>query len=199
MTQDIVITGLSKSFGEKQVLKDFSLSFPVGKTSVLMGPSGCGKTTLLRLIAGLETPDAGSILGVPERISFVFQEDRLAERLSAYRNLRLVLGKQVPKETVRQHLKELKLLEEEKKPVHTFSGGMKRRLAIARAMLYPSSLVILDEPFKGLDAALKAEVMDYVKRHRDGRTLILVSHDREEAAFMEGELTEMKLPREEET
>ena len=114
MTQDIVITGISKSFGEKQVIKDFSHVFPAGETGILMGPSGCGKTTLLRLIAGLEKADAGSIDGVPERIAFVFQEDRLAEEFSAFRNLRLVCGKTVQKETLLAHLRELGLSEEEK-------------------------------------------------------------------------------------
>ena len=74
---------------------------------------------------------------------------------------------------------------------------MKRRVAIARAMLYPSELVILDEPFKGLDEKLKTEVMDYVKRHRDGRTLLLVLHEKKEAAYMGGAVLEMQTPKKE--
>ena len=190
--QDIVIRELSKSFGEKKVLSGLSHTFPAGEVCIVQGPSGSGKTTLLRILAGLEKQDAGSVEGVPERISFVFQEDRLLPDFSAYRNLKVVTGKETEKAVILSHLAELGLQGEEKTAVKNFSGGMKRRLAIARAMLYNSSLVILDEPFKGLDEKLKTEVMDYVKRHREGRTLILVTHDREEAAYMGGNVLELE-------
>lgn len=190
--QDIVIRELSKSFGEKKVLSGLSHTFPAGEVCIVQGPSGSGKTTLLRILAGLEKQDAGSVGGVPERISFVFQEDRLLPDFSAYRNLKVVTGKETEKAVILSHLAELGLQGEEKTAVKNFSGGMKRRLAIARAMLYNSSLVILDEPFKGLDEKLKTEVMDYVKRHREGRTLILVTHDREEAAYMGGNVLELE-------
>ena len=190
--QDIVIRELSKSFGEKKVLSGLSYTFPAGEVCIVQGPSGSGKTTLLRILSGLEKQDTGSIEGVPERISFVFQEDRLLPDFSAYRNLKVVTGKETEKAVILSHLAELGLQGEERTAVKNFSGGMKRRLAIARAMLYNSSLVILDEPFKGLDEKLKTEVMDYVKRHREGRPLILVTHDREEAAYMGGNVLELE-------
>lgn len=188
---DIVLTGISKSFPGKTVLADFSLVFPCGKITCIKGASGCGKTTLLRILAGLEKADSGTIEGIPEHISFVFQEDRLCEDFSAMSNILLVTGKTVSKDRIREHLKELGLDGNEDKPVKTFSGGMKRRVAIARAVCYSSSLIILDEPFKGLDVKLREETMNYIKRHAEGRTIICVTHDPAEAAFMGGELIDM--------
>lgn len=182
---DIVITGLTKQFEEKTVLKDRSFRFPEGKISCVMGPSGSGKTTLLMLIAGLLQPDAGEIEGVPERLGFVFQEDRLCEDFSAVSNIRLVCGKRLKKQEIREALLRLGIPEESlSQPVREFSGGMKRRVSIARALLSDPELVLLDEPFKGLDETLRAEVMDELREKLKGRTVILVTHDPEEAEYL---------------
>ena len=188
---DIILSDITKSFDDKTVLNGVSFTFQSGSTTCIKGPSGCGKTTLLRIIAGLEQKDGGTISGVPEKISYVFQEDRLCEDFSAVSNITAVTGRTLSKEKIREHLSELGLEESAQKPVRELSGGMKRRVAIARAVCYASELLILDEPFKGLDVKLRQSVMDYIKRHADGRTIICVTHDPAEAEYMGGNLIDM--------
>ena len=128
---EIRISGLQKSYGEHRVLDDFHAVIPWGKTTCIMGPSGCGKTTLLRILMGLEKADGGSVEGIPEKKSAVFQEDRLCEDYSAVKNVELVTG---DRECAKRALREL--LEEEAlyKPCRELSGGMKRRVALVRAV-----------------------------------------------------------------
>ena len=191
--RDIELIDISKAYGDKPVLQDLSLTLKGGSVTCIKGASGCGKTTLLKIMTGLEVPDSGEILGVPEKISFVFQEDRLAEDFGAVSNVRLVTGKTVPKHVIAEHLKEIGLGDALDKPVRDFSGGMKRRVAIVRAVLFDGDLMCMDEPFKGLDRELRYQVMDYVKKYTAGKTVICVTHDREEADYMGGELIEMEV------
>lgn len=171
-----MLQNICKSFGEKTVLEGFTHTFPAGACTGIMGPSGCGKTTLLRIILGLETPDCGTTTGLPERVSAVFQENRLFEDFTALSNLSAVCP-HTPRQVLEEHLSELGLGDSLYKPVRTLSGGMKRRVAVARAVLAPGELMILDEPFTGLDKDTKAAVLTYLKNHTQGRTLILVTHD----------------------
>lgn len=187
----IEVRNVSKTFGEKTALTDFSCSFEKGKVTCITGASGSGKTTLLRLLAGLVEPDAGEIRGVPEKKSFVFQEDRLCEDFTAAANVRLVCGKKTAKSEISAHLSELSLTED-KRPVREYSGGMKRRVAIARAILYDADLILMDEPFKGLDESLRISVMDYVKRHTVGKTVLIVTHDPSEPSFFGADIVEVK-------
>ena len=173
---DLILENICKKYGEKTVLQDVSFVFPGGRRTCIMGPSGCGKTTLLRIILGLETSDAGTMTGRPERLSAVFQENRLFEDFSALSNVAAVCSKE-DKGKIEEHLTALGLGDSLTKPVRTLSGGMKRRVAIARAVLAPGELMILDEPFTGLDEDTKAVVLEYLKTHTQGRTLILVTHD----------------------
>ena len=173
---DLTLENICKKYGEKTVLQDVSFVFPGGRRTCIMGPSGCGKTTLLRIILGLETSDAGTMTGRPERLSAVFQENRLFEDFSALSNVAAVCSKE-DKGKIEEHLTALGLGDSLTKPVRTLSGGMKRRVAIARAVLAPGELMILDEPFTGLDKDTKAVVLEYLKTHTQGRTLILVTHD----------------------
>ena len=182
--KDIIVRDLSKSFGDQTVLDHLSLLFPAGEITCVQGPSGCGKTTLLRILAGLEQPSGGQVLNIPEKIAFVFQENRLCEDFGAVSNLRLVLPEKRSKETILQHLQEIGLSDDLKKPVKEFSGGMKRRVAIARAVCFDADLLILDEPFKGLDEKLRQDVMDYVKKYSAGKTVICVTHDSGEASYL---------------
>ncbi len=131
---DLVIAHVSKDYGRGPVLRDVSLTVRQGETVCLMGPSGLGKTTLLRCVAGLETPDAGAVTGVPRRLGYVFQEDRLCDNFSAVANLRLVTGRTLPEKAILQHLEELGLSDSVRLPVSQLSGGMRRRVAIARAV-----------------------------------------------------------------
>ena len=187
---DLILTNITKAYGEKVVLDGFSHAFPAGKRTCIMGPSGCGKTTLLRIILGLETTDGGTITGRPERVSAVFQENRLFEDFSALSNLAAVCH-HGDKQVMTDHLTELGLGDSLHKPVRTLSGGMKRRVAIARAVLAPGDLVVLDEPFTGLDKDTKEVVVSYLKHHTQGRTLIIVTHDPAERDALADEVLDM--------
>ena len=177
----IELVGICKAYGDKRVLEGLDLPLAEGKTTALMGASGRGKTTILRILMGLERADSGEILGMEGvRISAVFQEDRLLERLTAEGNLRFVTEREEQLRQIPTLLSELGL-GGETEPAATFSGGMKRRLAIARALLADYDLLVLDEPFRGLDEDTKAQVMETVRRHSMEKTVLLVTHDEEEA------------------
>lgn len=175
--RDIVIRDLCKSYDGAPVLDRFSAVLKAGTVTGLMAPSGGGKTTLLRILMGLEAPDGGSIEGLEGlRLSAVFQEDRLCEGLDAASNIRLVtpgLSRQEAEEALRA----VGLGECGGKKVREFSGGMRRRVAILRAMLARYDLLLLDEPFKGLDESTKALVMADTRRRWAGKTVLLVTHD----------------------
>ena len=189
--QNVSIKNISKNYGDKHVLNCVSKEFPMGETTVIMGASGCGKTTLLRILLGLEMPDRGEVSGMPEKVSVLFQEDRLCMDVSAYENIALVLERKkthAQRDTQRHKIEreaaQVGITEEDlKQNVMELSGGMRRRIALLRALLYDADCVILDEPFKGLDAATKQIVMQYVKEKVAGRTTFLVTHDAVEADF----------------
>ena len=187
----IVTENLTKSYGAKLALPPFSLRVEPGETVCLLGQSGCGKTTLLRLLLGLETPTGGTITGLPEGISAVFQEDRLCPAFSAVANVALALGRRAQREQIVSLLRELGLGDALDKPVRELSGGMQRRVAIARSLLCPAELFLMDEPFKGLDEDTRRQVMDAVLRWTRGRTLLVVTHDPEEAAYLGGRIVRM--------
>ena len=158
---DLVISHVYKDFGRGPVLRDVSLTVRQGETVCLMGPSGLGKTTLLLCVAGLERPESGSVTGVPERLGYVFQEDRLCGVFSAVANVRLATGRALPEAEILRHLEELGLAGSARRPVSQLSGGMRRRVAIARAVAY-------------------------IRRHTPGASLLCVTHDPEEAALLGG-------------
>lgn len=192
----IELKNLTKSFGEKTVFQNFSHVFPEGETTCVMGPSGCGKTTLLNLLLGLEAPDSGEILGLDGlKRSAVFQEDRLCENVSAPSNLRLV-SPALSRRDAEGALSQLGLGDSLRQPVREFSGGMKRRVAILRALCAEYGVLLADEPFHGLDAAMKLRTMEYFREKTAGKTVILVTHDPEEAKFFAGRLLELPFPSE---
>ncbi len=180
------IQHLCKSFDGKMVLDHVSLTLESGGTACLMAPSGRGKTTLLRCIAGLETPDSGQITDLPERIAYVFQEDRLCDGFSAVDNIRLVTGKALGEGEIRRHLEQLGLAGSLDQPVRELSGGMRRRVVISRAVCFGADLLLLDEPFKGLDDEARQQTADYILRHRGAAAILCVTHDREDAAALGG-------------
>ena len=181
----IEITNLNKAFGEQQVLKDFSLTVEDGRCTCVMGPSGSGKTTLLNIILGLEKKDSGTMEFKPSdeplKPSVVFQEDRLIEGSDAFTNVCLPCRNKIPADELRQKFADIGLEDYEGKPVRKLSGGMQRRVAILRALLADYNLLVLDEPFKGLDDALKEKVIAFVKAETIGKTVLLVTHDITEA------------------
>ena len=191
---DIIIKDLCKSFGEKKVLENFSVTFPAGSVSCIMAPSGAGKTTLISIIQGFVKPDSGSISGNEVPMSAVFQEDRLCEDFNPVSNVRFSCGSKKnkkSKEEIVSCLTSLGLGDSLGKPVREFSGGMKRRVAIARALMAEYELLFLDEPFKGLDEELKVSVAEYIRASAAGKTVIAVSHDESEAAMLGATIIKM--------
>ena len=186
---DIVLKNIEKSFEGKGVLKNFSATFPACRVSCIMGSSGCGKTTLLNILLGLQKADGGSLEGLPDRITALFQEDRLCEDFSAESNVRLTAARGVTREEIAEALTELGLEDDLKTPVRELSGGMKRRVAIARTMLAEGDLVIMDEPFRGLDGENRRRAAEFVLRRLNGRTLIFVTHDEEDIDLLGAEKT----------
>ena len=168
------IQHLTKQFGAVPLFT--GLCMEVDAPAVLWAPSGWGKTTLLRILMGLERPTTGSVEGVG-RVAAVFQEDRLLEQLDAAGNLRFALGAAYDEAAARTLLAELGLGDAGGKRVRDWSGGMKRRLALARALLAPSDALALDEPFTGLDADNRAAAQRCVARAAREKIVLLVSHE----------------------
>ena len=180
----IEIRGLSKAFGEKRVLEDVSLVLPEGSVTAILAPSGFGKTTLVRILLGLEKQDAGEIRGTEGlRMAAVFQEDRLCEDFGAIANIRLA-APTCPRADIRKALQDFGLEDAGDGPVRAFSGGMKRRVALLRAVLCGADLIVLDEPFHGLDDALREQVIARTAGYCKGKTVVLVTHDLHEAEKM---------------
>ena len=175
----VYIRDLSKVFGTKTVLKDFSLDIPAGEVTALMAPSGWGKTTLVRILTGLETADSGSVQTEPESsgMSILFQEDRLLPWLTIYDNLALVQQCPDP-DRIRSLLDAVGLASEQSKLPGQLSGGMNHRAALARTFLNGAELLIFDEPFRGLDETTRESVIDRLWRPEStGKTVLLITHD----------------------
>lgn len=187
---DIYVKNLTKSFGGNMVLGGINITIPEKERTCIMGPSGCGKTTLLNILMGLIVPDEGSVEGVPRMKSAVFQEDRLCEDFDAVSNVRLVCGKRADNRQIQSHFESigLSLKDDMAKPVSEFSGGMRRRVAIVRAVMAKSEILFLDEPFKGLDGDTKMATIEYVKQHTKNKTVIMVTHDPKEVEAFGGRL-----------
>lgn len=182
---DIRLTHITKAFGEKVVLKDFSHVFAAGRRYAILAPSGKGKTTLLRLVLGLESPDAGSISGVPSRCAAVFQEDRLCRNLTVLGNLRMALGHTVSREAMLAALDRLGLGDAGNLPASQLSGGMARRVALARAILSKPELLVLDEPFTGLDSGAIAASAAAIRTACPQATILLVTHRPEDCRLLD--------------
>lgn len=173
----ICLEHVTLSFGEKRVLDDFSLTLPETGVTVLSGPSGCGKTTLLRVLAGLEVPQSGRVVGVsPRDTAFLFQEDRLLPERTALQQLTDVMPKDRWSEASRW-LELAELTGEERTLPHQLSGGMGRRLALVRALALGGELYLLDEPFTGIDLPRRRRLMAGLKEL--GKPVVLVSHEPE--------------------
>lgn len=189
----IKLENICKSYDEKTVLDNIMAEFPDDSITCIMGESGAGKTTLVRIIAGLENADRGTVSGAGG-VSFDFQEDRLINDISAADNIMLVLDKNdfggYDKKTMRKIINEnlAEVLKDypSDKSTGTYSGGMKRRVCLVRAMMKKSDTVILDEPFSGMDEETKILAAEYIKKHRDGRICIVVTHEKSDLGLLDG-------------
>lgn len=192
------LSGISKRFGATSVLEAIDLAVEPGEFVAILGPSGCGKTTLLRIIAGLEIPDTGSVhlsgrdVGSlpPSRrpVNTVFQSYALFPHLTVFENVAFGLrSRRVVETDIRRRVGDtLAMLQTEDlrgRYPHQLSGGQKQRVALARALVNEPELLLLDEPMSALDARLRAEVQIELRRlqQRLGKTFILVTHDQDEA------------------
>ncbi len=169
----LCLKNVTKEYHGDAVLKDFSAEYVADKVYLLNSPSGSGKTTLLRLVAGLEQPDEGFVERGGARIAFLFQEDRLCEEYSALKNVEMVTGKQAQ---AREWLEQLLEQEDLEKPCRELSGGMKRRVALARALAAEADILLLDEPYTGLDEVNREKVRKCISENTVGRIVLLASH-----------------------
>ena len=192
MREDTIeICHLKKAYGEHVIFSNLTMELKKGAVTCLMAPSGAGKTTLLRILAGLEQADGGKIGGLEAlRKSMVFQEPRLAEELTAAANIQLSVRRRMfgkEKRSSRhlvEEMEELGLSGCENQAVSELSGGMRQRVAVLRAMRMDADFLLLDEPFRGLDAGTKKKTMNYIRRKGKEKTMLLVTHDLEEAEAM---------------
>lgn len=180
---NIEFVNVTKKFDKHKVLKNLTYTFEDKKTSFVMGSSGIGKTTLLRIIMGLENDYYGEVKGLEGRkISAVFQDDSLCQNSSVFLNIKLV-SELISKEKLIKDFSELGLYDILDKRVRELSGGMKRRVAILRALSVGFDTLIMDEPFKGLDSENKEKVMNMVIEKTFDKTAIIVSHNIEEYLY----------------
>ena len=167
------IQNLSYKYGKSLVIDDLTYEFECGKVSAIIGESGIGKTTLLNLITDLIDAPNGKITTDIQKIGYVFQEPRLFDWMSALENVSTVSDDA----TARKILTKMGLADAIYKYPQELSGGMKQRVAIARALAYDPELVILDEPFKGLDPEMRREISEFVFSTLKNKTVIMVTHD----------------------
>lgn len=179
----ITIRDLTVRFGDKTVYEGRSFSLPDTGVVLLMGESGCGKTTLLRILAGLLKPHSGKITGISHRkVSVAFQEPRLLGWRTARENLLLVTDERNADELLRS----LELTEAADQRADTLSGGQQQRISIARAFAHSRDVVLLDEPFSGLDEANRSRVRALIKT---AALAVVVTHDETDAAFLQADTT----------
>lgn len=186
----IKFQNISFHYGRLPVLKNVTLEFQTDRINCIVGPSGCGKTTILNLIAGLLHPDQGQIINQPDQVSYIFQETRILPWKTVYENVIFPLqGKMSRKDMefqTRRFLEHVSLWDKRDVYPGKLSGGMKQRVSIARAFAFPSSVILMDEAFQGLDIILKNKLLeDFAASWKDApRTVVFVTHDLDEALAM---------------
>lgn len=180
------LKNIVKNYGDKKVLGGIDIEIEEGKITAILGESGCGKSTLLNIIAGKIKDYSGEVIFEREHekgISYVFQEDTLIPWKTVYNNLEFVLKGKVEKskldKRIKKYLKIVNLEGSEKEFPNMLSGGMKRRVGIARAFAFPSNYMFMDEPFEFLDVKIKEEIVeDLIKlQESEKKTIILITHD----------------------
>ncbi len=178
----LIVKDISQNFGELSVLKNISFQVEDNEIVAVLGPSGCGKSTLLNIIAGLQKPKAGFVAGADEAISFVFQDDRLLPWRTVWQNISLV-NDQENKEEIKSLIYDVGLKNFEQYKPNQLSGGMKKRCGIARAFYYKSELLLMDEPFQGLDYCLRQEMLSMLLRVWNARkqAVLFITHEIDEA------------------
>ena len=207
----LLVEGVCKSYDGHAVLRGASFAADAGQIVCFMAPSGGGKTTLLRILMGLERPDAGSVKftdldanSAPERFpltfrgnittaervrwSAAFQEDRLLLGRDAHSNLRFALGRAYDERKASELLEALGLGGVGTRPAREYSGGMRRRLALIRALLAPSDALALDEPLTGTDPEIRRRCLDAIRTYSAGRIALLATHELSDAITLDAKI-----------
>ena len=185
----LTLDSVSFAYGDTPVLHNVSLTLREKNAVCFTAPSGKGKTTLLRLIAGLETPQSGTVTrrdGLQTAV--VFQENRLFPWMTAEENVAAVC----PDKDVTPFLDAVELTEARGKYPRELSGGMQRRVALARALAYGGDLLLLDEPFTGLDPALRERIAAAIRTRFADACIVLITHDTDEAALLDAEIVALE-------
>lgn len=182
---------VSFSYSAVQVFSGLCLSLEENKINCILGPSGCGKSTLLNMLSGDVAPQGGEIENAPKEISYVFQSPRLIPQKTVFANLDLVLKSKISdkkkrREEILSALSLVGLKDASELYPTQLSGGMAQRAAVARAFVFPSEMLLMDEPFKGLDVALKKSIMNVFASlyAREEKTVAFVTHDPDEAVLL---------------
>lgn len=175
------------SYGRRDILKDFSYVFPDCGVVCLFGPSGCGKTTILRIVSGLTEVTDGEVKGLPQMPSVMFQDNRLLPWKTAEENIDFVGT------NGRYWIEKVGLLDSREKYPRELSGGMQRRVALARALSTDFDMLLLDEPFTGLEDELIEEFAKIIKEIAKEKLVIMVTHKKEEAQLLGASILEMRM------
>lgn len=184
------VINIKKNYGERKILAGVSFEGEEGKVTVILGESGCGKSTLLGILSNNIKDFSGEILfdrDISSGISYIFQEDTLIPWKTVYENIEYVLKDKISalemRAYIEKYLKIVNLLEYKDEYPEHLSGGMKRRVGIARAFAYPSDYLFMDEPFEFLDIKTKGEIIEYFKllQEENKKTVLFITHDIESA------------------
>ena len=188
--RDICVKNFTCSYEQKTIFDNFDVTFEQGKINVILGGSGVGKTTLLNAIAGIKSYE-GQIEGCEGGVSYIFQKDRLIPSISVYKNLDLILkgvvkDKAERKRMIEQTAVDLEIFDVLKSLPSEISGGQAQRVSMARAFLYPSDVMLLDEPFKELDTALKTRLIKQFAalQEKKNKTVVFVTHAIDECLLL---------------
>lgn len=195
------IDNLNKKYDDIRLYRDFSISFTEGIITCILGPSGCGKTTLLNIIGGIVKPDSGNMSGFEGKfMSYIFQDPRLLLWKTVRGNIEFVMEREMPlHERKKESDRLIRLVELDGFAGYypsQLSGGMRQRVSIARAFACHSDIILMDEPLKGLDFALKQNMIKSFSRiwKTDRRTVIFVTHDVDESIMLGSEIIVMSRP-----
>ena len=187
----ISIKNINKKFNEKIIFKDFDINFYKNEVNCIIGKSGCGKSTLLNIISGIIPNDSENFETIEKYgVSYIFQDDRLIDWLTVGENITLIVKKLYNKkkldELCDKYLDLVGIKEYKNYYPQMLSGGLRQRVNIARAFIYPSKIVIMDEPFKSIDVINKEIIMNNLKKilEKDKRTVLFVTHDIDEALLL---------------
>jgi len=195
LSMGMQIKNLNKEFENITLFNDFNIVFPENEITCILGPSGCGKTTLLNIIGNVLSADSGSLNGFEGKaVSYIFQEPRLLPWKTVAGNIEFVISRDITaverEEIISRFMKFVELDDFANYYPSQLSGGMKQRVAIARAFAYASDVILMDEPLKGVDIALKQNLIRSFSRvwQTDRRTVIFVTHDVDEALMLGDEI-----------